>query len=182
MACTVFLPSVGFVDSCQTVLKGQVYKLFQTRATVADVLADVTNLVEWTDRIDQTAVIPGSGAAPIRELSGIGSWGERATSDIPIPLDQIYSSPGEKVLSFKVYDLTPLNLAFFVSLEAAGSVQAKIWTQQDSTILGGDAGVNGSMKGGIVVPEGRGDLQYGQITFTTKAAINAIDVTPHPVL
>jgi len=44
MACTTTLPVVLFNDACQTVELGQVFKIFMTRATSADVLADVTDL------------------------------------------------------------------------------------------------------------------------------------------
>lgn len=182
MACTTTLPTVSFNDSCQTIELGQVFKIFITRATSADVLTDVTDLDEWADRIDQSAVIPGSGAAPIRELSGIGGWAEGEVTDIEIPLDQIYSTTGNKVFTFRVYDMTAANLAAFIAWRDAGTTQQKIWTCQGTTIIGGNPGINGSMRADLVVPEGRTELQYGIITFTTKNSLNAVDVSPHPVL
>ena len=182
MACTTTLPVVLFNDACQTVELGQVFKIFMTRATSADVLADVTDLDEWALRIDQDAVVPGSGAAPIRELSGIGGWAEGEVTDIEIPLDQIFSTTGNKVLTFRVYDLTSANYAAFITLRDAGTTQQKIWTLQGTTIIGGDAGINGSMRADLVVPEGRTELQYGVVTFTTKNSLNSAVASPHPVL
>ena len=180
--CAYVLPAVSFVDECQTIKKGQVYKFYQTRPTTEDELADVENLTEWEERLDQSTAIPGSGAAPIREWSGIGSWAAGETTDIPIPLDQISSVPGNKVFNFKVYDLTPENYAAIIALRDAGTTRQKIWTAQDDTIAGGNEGINGSMKADIIVPEGRTDLQYGEIIFTTKASLNSFTDTPFPIL
>ena len=102
MACTVVLPAVSFDDSCQTIKRGQVFKVYVTRPTSVDELTDVTSLSEWQGRLDQDDVVSASNVAcKIRELSGIGSWAEGEVTDIEIPLDQIYSLAGNKVLSFK---------------------------------------------------------------------------------
>ena len=182
MACTVLLPPVSFNDNCQVIKKGQVYKVFMTRATSADVLTDVESLVEWTGRLDQDEVIPGSGAAKIRELTGIGSWGAGEVADIVIPMDQVFSVTGNKVLNFKIYDLTPENMAMAIALRDAGTTQQKIWTQFDDQLAGGDDGLNCSCRADIVVPEGRTDPAYIEMVFTTKNSFNEIVDTPHPVL
>lgn len=181
MACTYILPAVSFDDECQSVELGQVFKFYMTRPNATDVLADVTDPDEWADRLDQTTT-PGVGAAPIREFSGIGSWGDRETQDIDIPLEQIFSVPGNKVFTFKAYDLTAENLAAIIALEDAGTTRQKIWTAQGSTILGGNAGINGSMRASLIVPEGRTDLQYANIVFTTKESLNAADPNPLTIL
>lgn len=181
MACVVILPAVAFNDTCQTVKKGQVYKLFMTRATSADVLTNVEDLAEWTTRIDQDAVL-GVGAASIRELSGIGSWGAGEVSDVAIPLDQIFSVMGNKVLNFKIYDLSTENMAMAIAFRDAGTTTQKIWAQFDDLLMGGDAGINGSLRADIIVPEGRTDLTYIELVFTTKNSLNSIVTTPHDVL
>lgn len=180
--CAVLLPAVDFDDNCQTIVKGQVYKVFMTRATVEDVLTDVENLAEWTTRLDESEAIPGSGAAPIRELSGIGSWATGEVSDIAIPLDQVFSVVGNKVLNFKIYDLTPTNLELIIALRDAGTTQQKIWTQFDALIAGGNDGINCSCRADLVVPEGRTDPAYGEIVFTTKQSLNSVVETPHPTI
>jgi hypothetical protein len=183
MACTTVLPQISFDDACPTIKRGQVYKIYTTRATTVDELADVTDLGEWTDRLDQSAAVAAADdPCAIREWTGIGSWGEGEVSDLEIPLDGIYSLPGNKVLSFKVYDLTTLNSTAFVALRDARTVKQKVWTCQDDTIWGGNEGIDGYLRADLVVPEGRADLQYGQITFTTKASINAVDTTPFTIL
>lgn len=182
MACTYTLPAVSINDNCQTVKKGQIYKLYFTRPTSADVLTDVTDPDEWATRLDQDAAIPGSGAAKIRELSGIGSTDAGDVTDIEIALDQVYSIPGNKTINFRVLDLTAENLAACIALRDAGTTQQKVWFVADDLIYGGDAGINGSMRADIVIPEGRTELQYWQITFTTKNSLNAADVSPFAVL
>jgi len=183
MACVTTLPVVGFDDACPSILRGQVYKIYTTRPTSVDELADVTDLDEWVLRIDPDAAMTAANvAAPIREWSGIGSWAEAEVTDIDIPLDQLYSLSGNKVLSFKVYDLSAINSAAFVAMRAAKSFKTKLWSAQDSTIWGGDAGIDGFMRADLVVPEGCAELQYGQITFTTKASINEVSVTPFAIL
>ena len=182
MACTYTLPAVSGNDTCQTIKRGQIYKMWLTRPTVADVLADSTDLAEWTTRIDQSAVIPGSGAAPIRELSGIGSTDAGDVNDIDIPLDQIYSFPGNKVVTFTVMDMTAENIAAAIAWRDAGTTQQKIWFQADDLLYGGDTGINGSLRADLVVPEGRTDPQRIVLTFTTKQSIVSGITTPHPVL
>jgi len=183
MACTYLLPTVSGDDTCQTIKKGQIYKFFFTRPTAVDVLADVTDLAEWTDRLDQSAAIVDSvTAASIRELSGIGSTDAGDVNDIDIPLDQTYSFPGNKVVNFTVYDMTTENIAMGIALRDAGTTQQKVWYQADDLIFGGDSGINGSLRADLVVPEGRTDPQRINITFTTKASINSGVTTPHPVL
>lgn len=181
MACTVTLPTVSFDDSCQTIKRGQVFKVYMTRPTTVDVLTDVTDLVEWTARIDQDDVVSAANVAcKIRELSGIGNWAEGEVTDLEIPLDQIYSLAGNKVLSFKVMDLTTANMAAAIAYRAAGTSQVKIWTAQDDTIFGGDAGINANVRADIIVPESRTEPQYIQFTFTTKNSLNEATASPFP--
>lgn len=181
MACTVVLPAVSFDDSCQTIKRGQVFKVYVTRPTSVDELTDVTSLAEWQGRLDQDdAVSAANTACKIREFSGIGSWAEGEVTDIEIPLDQIYSLAGNKVLSFKVMDLTTANMAAAISYRAAGTSQVKIWTEQDDTIFGGDAGINCNVRADIIVPESRTEPQYIQYTFTTKNSLNEVTASPFP--
>jgi len=181
MACTVTLPAVSFDDSCQTIKRGQVFKVYMTRPTAVDELTDVTSLVEWEGRLDQDdAVSAANTACKIRELSGIGAWAEGEVTDIDIPLDQIYSLSGNKVLTFKVMDLTTANYAAAIAYRAAGTSQVKIWTEQDDTIFGGDAGINCNVRADIIVPEGRTEPQYINFTFTTKNSLNEVTTSPFP--
>lgn len=181
MACTVVLPAINFDDTCQTIKRGQVFKIYITRPTTIDQLASVTSLSEWQGRIDKDDAVPAANVAcKIRELSGIGSWAEGEVTEVDIPLDQIYSVAGNKVLTFKIMDLTTENYAALIAWRANGTTQVKLWSEQDDTIFGGNHGINGSLRADIVVPEGRTEFQYGQITFTTKNSLNSVTASPFP--
>ncbi len=180
MACTVLLPALASDDACMTVKKGQIFKFYHTRATSADVFADVKDDAEWATRLDQDAVIPGSGAAPIRQWSVIGSMPEGEVSDIVLPLNGVYSSKGNTPITLRCYDLTPQNLAACVAYNNAGSSKQKAWFAFDDQIAGGDDGIDGFLRMAPVVEEGSDTLAYIQITFTFKGSINSIVDSPLP--
>lgn len=174
MACTTLLPATAFDDGCMTVKTGQIFKFYHTRPTAADVLTDVADETEWATRLDPDAVIPGSGAAPIREWSVIGSMPEGEVTEIALPLNGVYASKGNTTLTLRCYDLTTQNLAACVAYNAAGSSKQKAWWAFADQIAGGNAGVNGFLRMAPVVEEGSDTLAYIQITFTFKGSINSI--------
>jgi hypothetical protein len=183
MACTTTLPAVSFVDDCPTIKRGQIYKLYTTRATAIDVLDDVEDLAEWTGRIDQDAAVSlPAVACAIREWSGIGSLAEGEVTDIEIPLDLTYSFTGNQPLTFTVYDMTTENIAAAIAIRDAGTVQMKVWFQADDLIFGGNSGINGSMRANLVIPEGRTDPQRIILSFNTKNSLGSGVTTPHPVI
>ena len=173
---------VTFDPACQTIKRGQIYKLFTSRAKVIDVLADVTDLEEWETRFAIATADPVSGPGWIQEWQGIGSTAEGEVTDVPIPFDQVFSFPGNKVITFRANDLTPANIAAAIAIRAKGSVPLKVWFQADDLIYGEEAGINGSMRADIIIPEGRDEPQSIQLTFTTRASLNGASTTPHPVL
>lgn len=181
MACTTTLPAVSFNDNCQTIKRGQIYKLFVTRATAEDELTDVEDLSEWTGRLDQDATVD-VGAAPIREFSGIGSLAAGEVTDIEIPLGQTYSFTGNQPLTFKVMDLTAENIAAAIAYRDAGTVQAKIWFQNDDLLWGGNSGIDGQLRANVVIPEGRQEPSLIEFVFNTKQSLVSAVTTPHPVL
>jgi len=178
MACTVTLPVLSFDSSCPSVKPGQVYRLYHTRATSEDVLTDVEDAEEWETRLSDSDAIPGSGPAPIRTWIGIGSWGDAEFNQVDLPLGQVYNLPGNKALSFRCYDLSETNVAAAIAIRDAGTIVAKIWSEQSATILGSDTGIDGTMTADLVVPEGRADLSYIQINFTTKKSLGAMTDSP----
>lgn len=181
MACTTTLPPVSFNDACQTIKRGQIYKLFVTRATADDVLSDVTDLTEWTSRLDQDAAAD-IGPAPIREFSGIGSLAAGEVTDIEIPLDQTYSFTGNQPLTFKVYDMTSENIAALISYRDAGTSQVKVWFQNDDLLWGGDTGINGTLRANVIIPEGRQEPTMGELVFNTKQSLISAVTTPLPTI
>jgi len=183
MACVQVLPAISFDDACPSIKRGQVYKFYSTRAAAIDELADVEDLAEWTSRIDQAAAVSDDETpCAIREWTVIGAWSEGEVTDVDIPLDGVYSLPGNKTFTAKMYDLTAENYDALIDLRDARTVKMKIWTAQDDTIIGGNPGINGFMRADLIVPEGRAELQYGQFTFTTKGSINAVTETPFDIL
>lgn len=180
MACTVVLPALSTDDACMTVKTGQIFKFYNTRATSADVLTDVTDDVEWNTRLDQSAVIPGSGAAPIREWSVIGSKAEGEVTEQELPLNQVYSTKGNTTLALRCYDLTDANLAAVKSYNDAGSVKQKCWFAFADQMVGGDSGINGSLRVDLVIPESANELSYIALNFTFRGSIGGFDTSPLP--
>ena len=182
MACVTILPAVSFNDNCQTIVKGQIYNFYVTRATSADVLADVEDLDEWEDRLDQSTAIPGSGAAPIRKWSGIGQLGEGEVTDIEIPLDQTYSFTGNQPLTFEVYDMTAENIAAAIAYRDAGTTTVRAWFAFDQLLAGGDSGIVGQLRANLVVPQGRQEPSKIILTFSTKNSLNSVVTSPLPTI
>lgn len=180
MACVQILPALVTDDNCQTVKTGQIFKFYNTRPTAADVLADVGDDAEWDTRLDQSAVIPGSGAAPIRQWSVIGSMPAGEVTDVDLPLNQIYSIKGDTTLTLRCYDLTTENLAACTTYNDAGTTKQKCWFAFSDLIAGGDPGINGALRMNLIVPEGSQELSYIEITFTFKGSINSVVTSPLP--
>ena len=184
MACVETNPVIVFDDNCQTIKRGQIYKLWMTRGKAVDVLADVTDLEEWEDRLSQSGAADPADptAAPIREYSGIGSTDVGEVADVEIPLDQVFSFPGNKTIAFRINDLTPANIAAAIAIRAKGTITKRIWFQADDLIYGGDSGIIANVTADIVIPEGRNEPQSIQLNLTFKGSLNAVDTTPFPVL
>lgn len=180
MACVAILPALVTDDQCQTVKTGQIFKFYNTRATVADILTDVEDDAEWTTRLSQSDPIPGSGAAPIRAWAVIGSMPAGEVTDVDLPLNQIYSIKGNTVLTLRCHDLTAENLAAYKTYNDAGTTRQKAWFAFSDQIAGGDAGINGSLRMNLIIPEGKNELSYIEITFTFSSSINSVVTSPLP--
>lgn len=177
MACNQPFPALVFEDGCPVVKRGQVYKLFTTNPGVKNELDDVSNLIEWTARLNQSDPVEITDPDPIREWTGIGDWGARDVTDVDLPLGLVFSIPGNKVLNFAVSDLSDENRDAAAEIEAVGTVGAKFWLQADDILYGGDTGINGSMRADLVIPAGRNELQAINLTVTTKNPMNGGGVT-----
>lgn len=157
--------------------------MWTTNPETKNVLTSAASLTEWTTRISQTgAVGSGSNPDPIREWTGIGDWGARDVTDIDLPLGLIHSVPGNKVLNFRVLDLSPENRTAAAAIEDVGTVGVKFWLQADNILYGGNSGINGTMRADLIIPEGRGELQSIQLVVTTSNDMGGGGITtPHPV-
>lgn len=181
--CTELNPILSFDDSCPTVKIGPLDKMFITRATVADQLPNPFILSDLTGRIDNADADgdPSSGAAPIREVTIIGSSAERETSSTPLPLGDTLEVPDNKVFPFEVYDLTPENLAWAGAIAARGSIKKKVWFQGGVDMwVGGYQGMNGTLKADIVWAADRTTPVKIVGSFTTRASMNTISTTLLP--
>jgi hypothetical protein len=159
---------------------GQIFKFYHTRATSEDVLVSVEDDTEWTTRLDQSAVIPVSGAAPIRQWSVIGSKAEGEVTEVELPLNGVYSTKGNTTLALRCYDLTEENLAAVKTYNDAGSSKQKAWFAFDDYIVGGDNGIDGYLRMDVVIPESSQELSYIAMNFTFKGSIGGFNPTPLP--
>ena len=180
MACVAILPALSTDDQCMTVKTGQIFKFYNTRPTVADILVDVEDDDEWAARLDQADPIPGSGAAPIRQWAVIGSMPAGEVTDVDLPLNQIYSIKGNTVLTLRCYDLTEANLAAYKTYNDAGTTRQKVWFAFADMIAGGNAGINGSLRMNLIIPEGKNELSYIELSFTFSSSINSVVTSPLP--
>lgn len=181
MACTTLLPAVALDDACMTVKKGQIHKLYLTRATSVDELTDVGDDTEWATRLDPSDAVPAANVAcAIREWSVVGSLPEGEVTEIALPLNGVFASKGNTVVSLRCYDLTAANIAACIQYNDAGSTKQKAWFAFDDQIVGGNKGINGFIRMAPVIEEGSDTLAYIQITFTFKGSLNGMELSPLP--
>lgn len=169
MACTTTtLPAVAFDDCTPSIHFGQVGKIYLTRNTSADVLADVTDDAEWAERIDNSAVIPGSGAAPIRELTVIGTVPVPTTTETKISGGRKVNSAPENVLDFEVDETNITNMAMARTYQTAGTVTQKCWFLAGGLLFGGDSGFEAALTIYYTVPQSETEVQklVGKLTWT----------------
>lgn len=157
---------VVVTDFCNPLVrKGQIQKLFITRATSADVLTDVSSLVEWNSRLDNADPIPGSGSAPIREIPVIGSMAEPEITESDISLDRIFRSTPKYTVSFKIDDLSIENIDLIRDYQEAGAATVKFWFLAGDLLFGGDSGIDATIKANLVIPESRTEFMTGTGTL-----------------
>lgn len=169
MACnTATLPAVEFDDCTPAIHFGQVGKLYLTRNTSADVLTDAADDAEWATRIDNDAVIPGSGAAPIRELTVIGSVPKPTTTETKISGGRKVNSAPENVLNFVIDETNIANMSAARAYQTAGTVTQKCWYLAGGLLFGGDTGFEATLTLYYTVPEADTDVQKleGTLTWT----------------
>lgn len=172
------LPPV-VTDYCTPkVRKGQIQKVYITRATTADVFTDVESLSEWNTRLDDDAVIPGTGAAPIRTLPVIGSIAEPDVTESDISLDRKYRSEPVQTLTWRMDDLSVENIDLVRDYQEAGAATVKMWFEAGGLIFGGNSGIDCTIKAGLVIPEGRTDFMTANGTFVWTGVTPSAAVSP----
>lgn len=179
---TATLPAISTSFCSPKIKKGQLYKMFVTRASTDDVFVDITDVDEWADRLSNSTVIPGSGAAPVREFPVIGQMPEPEVTETNISLDRIYQSTPKNTFSGRIDEMSAENISFARTIQGLGGATYKAWFQADDFIIGGDAGINGTLKMSIVIPESRTEPQYIAWTFRYTGVQPEFDTTPLEVL
>ena len=179
MACaTTTLPVVEFDDCTPEIHFGQIGKLYLTRNTSADVLVDASDDAEWTTRIDNDAVIPGSGAAPIRELTVIGSLPKPTTTETKISGGRKVNSTPENTLTFVVDETNLANMAAARTYQGAGTVTQKCWFLAGGLLFGGDSGFEAQITLYYTIPESETDVQKLEGTLTWTAVQPEVMASP----
>ena len=179
MACaTTTLPAVVFDDCTPDVHFGQIDTLYLTRNTAADNLTDATDAEEWADRIDNDAVIPGSGAAPIRKLTVIGSLPKPTTTETKISGGRKVNSTPENTINFAVDETNVTNMAAARTYQTAGTVTQKCWFTAGGLLFGGDAGFEAQITLYYTVPESETDVQKLEGTLTWTAVQPEVMLSP----
>ena len=161
------LPPTNFNFCAPKVRFGNIKRLWTTRASSADVLADWEDLAEWTTRINATAVIPVSGAAPIRALTITGDLPEPTRTETEISDDRIVYGPYTNVLNFTVDDLSLENIEW-ARLYQDDTYIIKMWYGWSTLIAGSTAGIDATIRTALVIPRGKSEVTgiNGVLTWT----------------
>lgn len=179
MACnSEVLPPVNF-SLCDPVTQyGEMKRVLMTRDTSADVVASPATIGSWTSRIENADPIPGSGAAPIRMLDGIGSLSEAEQTETRRSLGRkTYSTPIH-TLPFRVDDVSLENLAMVKAIQENPGVKYKCWFVAPGFLIGAGTGVSCNVKAAHIIPESNTELQYIQLTFSFEGVLPTIIADP----
>lgn len=172
------LPAVEFNFCDPDIRLGQIDRVYVTRAGTGDVLTDVEDADEWGTRIDNDAVIPGSGAAPIRELTGIGSLAEAEVTETDISDGRKTSSVPKQTLNFKIDELSLANIAAASTYQQSPAATHKIWFRSGGIMYGGDSGIDVSLVANLIIPEGKTEVSNISYRFKWEGYIPTAVVSP----
>lgn len=149
--CTTFvLPPVNFSKCAPAVRFAQINRIYETRPTTADVLTDWASKTEWLTRLNQTSTVPGTGAAPIRELTVIGELTEPTQTETEISDGRTVKGPRKNVLPFTIDDLSTENIAW-ARAHQDGTYTKKVWFGFEKLLFGGDEGIDVQINVNIII-------------------------------
>ena len=162
--CTNAPPPVSF-DYCQpTTGFGEISYVYATSAATNTFLMDWEDLVEWTARLHQTAIV----GTEIRKLTVMGSKAAPEYNDIEMSLNRTLTSNKKHSIAFKIDEIGDANYNFLRSAECG--TQQRIWYEDSAGYLyGGDAGILVYMKLDHIIPENSQELQYFEGTASWEA-------------
>jgi len=166
VCASAVLPAVSFNFCDPDVRLGEVDRIYITRASELDGFTDVADADEWADRLDQSATIPGSGAAPIRELTGIGEWPEPEVTETEISDGRKTTSLPKNTINFDIDELSITNISAARTYQQNPAATHKIWFRSGGLMYGGNTGIDVSLISRVVIPRGR--TEVSQIKYTVK--------------
>lgn len=172
------LPAVEFNFCDPDVRFGQITDVFITRAGTGDVFTDWESAVEWAARIDNDAVIPGSGAAPIRQLTGIGGLAEATVTETDISGGRKTSSVPQQTLNFAIDELSVVNIAAARTHQQSPAATYKMWFKSGGLMYGSGNGIEVSLVANLVIPEGKTEVSKITYKFLWEGYIPSAIVSP----
>jgi hypothetical protein len=172
------LPAVNFNFCDPDVRFGQIERVYVTRAGTGDVFTDWEDASEWATRIDNDAVIPGSGAAPIRELTGIGGLAEATVTETDISGGRKTSSVPQQVINFNIDELSLENITAARTYQQSPAATHKIWFKSGGLMYGGGDGIDVSLVSNLVIPEGKTEVSKINYKFKWEGYIPSAIVSP----
>ena len=148
------LPPVAFNYCAPDIRPGQITKILITRDTSADVMTSASDLAEWNTRINASSVIPGSGAAPIRELTVVASLAAPDVTEQDISGGRKYRGKPEHKIAYKIDELSLGNINDLMhDYQVAGAATVKMWFVSGGLLFGGNTGISASVSSHLVIPE-----------------------------
>lgn len=171
--CSTVLPS-AHADLCDPqAYYGEISDLLFTR--LGDSMTDWTDPDEWTDRIDQTTLLPSSPTlAPIRRLFGIGSLGSPEQAKVKISRKRDLYGARQFTMTFKVDDTGDTNWTLLRTLPSAGQTYA-VWFATETRMYGGNAGIEATIVANPDIPESNDEITKITLTVTWKTTIPEVN-------
>ena len=166
VCASAVLPAVSFNFCDPDIRLGEIDRVYITRASSADVLTDVADADEWALRLNQSATIPGSGAAPIRELTGIGELVEPEVTETEISDGRKTSSLPKNTLNLDIDELSITNISAARTYQQNPAATHKAWFRSGGLMYGGNDGIDVSLVARLIIP--RGKTEVSQIKYTLK--------------
>ena len=164
--CTTILPAASADECAVNGVFGEISRIYFTRHSTVDELADATDAAEWETRLSNSTALSASNvAAAIRYLYGKGELVEPEQTTIPASLDREVYSPAKFTVNFTVDDTSATNYSFASSLVAANGQLFKCWMYNDGYLFGGDAGFAATMRARFIIPKEKTALRTIEISL-----------------
>jgi hypothetical protein len=155
--CSSSVPDVEFNECAPEINAGEITKLY-VGAADADCFDEVTDLAEWTTRLD-----PATG--DLKELTVYGEMPEAEANEQKISGDRFIVSQKNHSLVLDVDETNDTNYEFHRKLEC--NLYFKIWWETaGGKLYGGNCGVNVTLRSNFMTPKERTEIE--KIMLTAK--------------